>query len=408
MKKTTTKKPASVRKADVCVVGGAGHVGLPLALVFADKGLRVVVYDINRDSLRRIRKGVLPFMEQGGEALLKKALKGGNLLFSSDPRDIAGVTTVVVTIGTPVDEFMNPDTKVMKHCFDDLLPNLTDGQLVVLRSTVYPGTTQWLESYLKSQGRKLKIAFCPERVVQGHAIEELQRLPQIVSGTTKESESEAARLFERVAPSVVRLSPLEAEFAKLFNNAYRYVQFAVSNQFFMIAHSAGADYARILEGMKKDYPRAADMPGAGFAAGPCLFKDTMQLAAFSDNNFSLGHAAMTINEGLVLYMVGQMEKKYDLKNLTVGLLGMAFKANSDDTRASLSYKLKKVLAFHCRRVLTADPHVTTDAELLPVEEVVKKSDVLILCVPHKAYRALETKGKPLVDIWGFFGKGVRI
>ena len=160
--------------------------------------------------------------------------------------------------------------------------------------------------------------------------------------------------------------------------------------------------------MKTDYPRAGDIPTAGFAAGPCLYKDTMQLAAFSDNQFSLGHAAMIINEGLILYVVGQIEKKYKLADLTVGLLGMAFKANSDDTRSSLSYKLKKVLAFHCKDVLTADPHVVTDPEILPLDEVVRRSDLLILCVPHAAYKKLSTQGKPLVDIWGFSDKGVLV
>jgi UDP-N-acetyl-D-mannosaminuronic acid dehydrogenase len=406
------KKPVApkqtAQKIDVCVVGGAGHVGLPLALVFAEKGLRVLVYDINESSLETIRKGKMPFVEEGGDALLKKALQSGLLRLSSRPDGITKADTVIVTIGTPVDEFMNPDTKVMKHCIDDFLPHLSNDQLLILRSTVYPGTTHWLDKYLRSCGKRMKVAFCPERVVQGHAIQEVQKLPQIVSGATKEAEEDAARLFELVAPETVRLSPMEAEFAKLFNNGYRYIQFAIANQFYMIANTAGVDYGRILAGMKKDYPRAADMPGAGFAAGPCLFKDTMQLAAFSDNQFSLGHAAMVINEGLVLYVVGQIEKKHSLERMTVGLLGMAFKANSDDTRASLSYKLKKVLEFHAKEVLTTDPHVTTDPDLLPLEEVVRRSDLLILCVPHAAYRDVDLKGKRPVDIWNFFGKGVLV
>ncbi len=395
-------------KLDICIIGGAGHVGLPLAIVFASKGLRVLAYDINEQALETIKKGALPFMEHGAGPLLRSALKSGRLLLSSNPEDMAGASTVIITIGTPVDEFMNPDTKVMKRCVDELLPTLSNGQLVVLRSTVYPGTTQWLDNYFKSKKRRMHLAFCPERIIQGYAIEELQRLPQMVSGATREAEDKAAKLFEKIAPEVVRLSPMEAEFAKLFNNAYRYIQFAITNQFYMIANSSGVDYERVLQGMKKDYPRAAGMPGAGFAAGPCLLKDTMQLAAFSDNQFSLGHAAMTINEGLVLYIVGQMEKKFRLDQMTVGLLGMSFKADSDDARASLSYKLKKVLQFHAKNVLTTDPYVTTDPDLLPLKEVVRRSDLLVLCVPHLAYKNLSVKRKPLVDIWGFFGKGTLV
>lgn len=396
------------KKFDICVVGGAGHVGLPLAVAFATKGRRVLIYDTNKTTLSKIKKSQFPFMENGGEALLKDALAGDLLGLSSNPLDIAEAKTIIITIGTPVDEFMNPDTKVMKDCIDVLIQYLRSYQLLILRSTVYPGTTQWLTNYLASKGKKMRVAFCPERVVQGHAIQELQKLPQIVSGTTRESEEDAAALFGLVAPKIVRLSPMEAEFAKLFNNAYRYIQFATTNQFYMIANSAGLDYSRILEGMKKDYPRAGDIPSAGFAAGPCLFKDTMQLAAFSDNQFSLGHTAMIINEGLILYLVGQIEKKYKLGDLTVGLLGMAFKANSDDTRSSLSYKLKKALSFHAKQILTTDPHVVNDNSILPIETVINRSNLLILCVPHAAYKNLDLKGKPVIDIWNFFGRGVLV
>lgn len=403
-------KPSRLKSkaTDICIVGGAGHVGLPLALVFAARKQRVLIYDINEKVLGTIRSGEVPFMESGAEDYLKTALKEDRLDLTSDPSRIREASTVVITIGTPVDEFLNPDTKVMRTCMDRLLPYLRDGQLIVLRSTVYPGTTEWLDHYLKDRGKKVHLAFCPERVVQGYAIEEVQRLPQIVSGMTPKAAALASALFRKIAPEVVALAPLEAEFAKLFSNSYRYIQFAASNQFYMIANSAGVDYDRVLAGMKKNYGRLRDLPKAGLAAGPCLLKDTMQLAAFSDNQFSLGHSAMTINEGLVLYLVGQMEKRFDLKKSTVGILGMAFKANSDDARASLSYKLKKVLQFHAKEVLTTDPHVNTDKDLLPVQEVIRRSDVLVLCVPHDAYKGLKTGKKPVIDIWNFFGRGIRI
>lgn len=411
MRKLKSKKIASIkssRTVDLCVVGGAGHVGLPLAIAFAATGLKVLVYDVNLATLKLIGSGTLPFLEVDAKPLLRKALQENLLVLSHRVADVRGIPKIVITIGTPVDEFTNPDTKVMKSCVDELLPYLSNDQLIVLRSTVYPGTTSWLDKYLKSKGKRVKLAFCPERVVQGYAIKELQQLPQIVSGVTKEAEAEAVRLFRRITSKTVCLLPIEAEFAKLLNNAYRYIQFAITNQFYMIVNSAGIDYDRVLKGMKKDYPRAADIPAAGLAAGPCLLKDTMQLAAFSDNQFSLGHAAMIINEGLVLYLVGQMEKRFKLDRLVVGLLGMAFKADSDDTRASLSYKLKKVLMFHAKEVLTTDPHVHTDSSLLPVNKVIEKSDLLILCVPHAAYKNLNVRGKPLIDIWGYFHRGTLV
>ena len=391
--------------ADIGVVGGAGHVGLPLAIVLANKGSRVLVYDIDKEAVSLIQKGTMPFLEHRAEPLLKKAIAEGLLSFSSNVADLANIPTIIITIGTPIDEFLNPALNGMIQCFEPLLPYLSDNQLLILRSTVYPGMTEWLDRYLRGQGKDYRIAFCPERIVQGNAIDELQKLPQIVSGTTQDAEDQAAEIFLRIAPSVVRLKPIEAEFAKLFANAYRYIQFAITNQFYMMVNSAGLDYYRILQGMREDYPRLRDIPTAGMAAGPCLFKDTMQLTAFCDNEFSLGNSAMLINEGLPLYIVNRIARKHDLSNLTIGILGMAFKADSDDQRSSLSYKLKKVLQFRAKRVLTADPLVKKDPNILPLEEVIRESDLLILSTPHQVYKDIDLAGKPVVDVWNFFGNG---
>ena len=393
---------------DICIVGGAGHVGLPLALVFAHKNLNVLVYDINSSVLDAIRSGEMPHMEKGAEPILQEVLDKKRLVLTDKAEQITHASTIIITIGTPIDEFMNPTFSMMKECIDNLLPYLHDEQLLILRSTVYPGTTKWLARYLKSKNKNIDVAFCPERVVQGQAIEELQNLPQIISGVSPQAESKAEQLFSIIAPEAVLLSPMEAEFAKLFSNAYRYIEFAVANQFYMFANSAGVNYHRIREGMRRNYPRAINIPEPGFAAGPCLLKDTMQLAAFSNNQFSLGAAAKLVNEGLVLYLVNEIEKEYQLENLSVGLLGMAFKANSDDIRSSLSYKLKKILQFRCRQVYTTDPHVMVDPELLSLDEVIDKSDLLILCAPHKIYKGLDCQSKPIIDIWGFLENGLEL
>ena len=390
----------TVENADITVIGGAGHVGVPLVLALAEAGLRVNVNDLNKDGLEALKAGRLPFIEHGAEPVLAKALANQRLVFTHSPNQISNGGPVVITIGTPIDEFLNPIRKVVQSCIDSALPVLKDGQLIVLRSTVFPGTTEWLASYLDGKGRKLKVAFCPERVVQGYGLKELREMPQIVSGTTSEAQREAAVLFERIVSEVVKVSPLEAEFAKLFSNAYRYIEFAATNEFYLIAKSAGVDYRRVLAAMKHNYPRLSGIPRSGFAAGPCLVKDTMQLSAFARNQFSLGHTALLINEGLVLHVVEDLRRRYDLSNLTVGLLGMAFKAESDDVRASLSYKFKKVLIGHTRGVLTTDPFVTSDPELRPLEEVIAKSDLLILCAPHAVYRDINVRGKPVFDVWG--------
>ncbi|HEX3711064.1 MAG TPA: nucleotide sugar dehydrogenase [Pseudolabrys sp.] len=399
--KTARSAPADNTQADLTVVGGAGHVGIPLVLAFAEAGMTVNVNDLNEASLASLRSGKLPFIEHGAAPLLTKALADNRLIFTSSPAAIGRRGPVIVTIGTPVDEFLNPVQAAVQQCIDGLLPHVSDDQLLVLRSTVYPGTTDWLDDYLKRIGRKNRVAFCPERVVQGYGVKELREMPQIISATSPEAEKEATELFSRISPELVTVAPLEAEFAKLFNNAYRYIEFAATNQFYMIAKSAGADYRAIMKAMKHNYPRAKSFPGPGFSAGPCLFKDTMQLAAYARNQFGLGHAAMQVNEGLVLQLVDDLRRAYDVSKMTVGLLGMAFKAEIDDTRASLSYKLKRALQMCARDVLTADPFVTTDPAILPLEQVVARSDILILCTPHSAYADADLKGKPVVDVWGF-------
>jgi UDP-N-acetyl-D-mannosaminuronic acid dehydrogenase len=369
--------------------------------VLAEQGLRVNVNDLNLATLECLKAGRLPFIEYGGAPLLTKALTEKRLVFTSSPSEISRKGPVIVTIGTPIDEFFNPVRRAVQDCIDSLLPYMSDGQLLVLRSTVFPGTTDWVDSYLKRHGRKINVAFCPERIVQGYGVGELKEMPQIVSGTSMQAAEEAAALFRPLVKEIVFVTPMEAEFAKLFSNAYRYIEFATTNQFYLIAKSAGLNYQNILRAMKHNYPRAKNVPRPGYAAGPCLLKDTLQLSAFARNQFSLGHAAMMVNEGLVMHVIDDLRQKHDLTSMTVGLLGMAFKAEIDDIRASLSYKFKKMLAPLVQEVLTTDPYVTSDSALLPIEEVVARSDLLILCTPHLCYKDADLKGKPVVDVWSF-------
>lgn len=392
------------KNADVCIVGGAGHVGLPMALSFANAGSRVQIYDINEKTLATIASGTMPFVDDGAEAYLRHALDNDLLTLTADPADITPTGALVITIGTPVDEFLNPSHGEVKSAIDTLIPHITDAHLIVLRSTLYPGTTQWLDRYLKQCGKKSRVSFCPERSVQGRAIKELSELPQIISGTSAAAIAEAKAFFAPVVPEMIELPPLEAEFVKLFDNSYRYIEFAIANQFYMVADQAGADYAKIHFGMTHGYERAKHMPRPGYTAGPCLFKDTMQIAAFGRNQFSLGISAMLVNEGLVLYVIEKIAAEFDLANITIGLLGMAFKANSDDTRASLSYKMKKHLMMRAKNVLTTDPYVQNDPALLALDHVIDKSDVLIVCAPHADYRGMDVKGKPVFDVWNHIVK----
>jgi UDP-N-acetyl-D-mannosaminuronic acid dehydrogenase len=401
--------PASGREfeRDVVVIGGCGHVGLPLAIAFADRGARVVIYDVSEPAVASVNAGILPFDEPGAGPLFERAVAAGRLSASADPAVVESAEHVVVVIGTPVDEHLNPDQTAIPKALGGSAPYLRDGQLLILRSTVFPGVTALVEKMIAGLGVQVEVAFCPERIAEGKAMTELFSLPQIVSGRSQRSVARASALFSLLTNKIVELSPEEAELAKLFTNVWRYIKFAAANQFYMMANDRGLDFDRIRHGLADGYPRAADMPGAGLAAGPCLFKDTMQLAALANNNFALGHTAMTVNEGLPLYLVSRLEQRYDLASMTVGILGMAFKGGSDDIRSSLSYKLKRVLEFKAGQVLCADPYVTTDPRLLPQDEVIERSDLLVIAAPHPQYRGLAT-GKPAADIWNVLGHGVRV
>ena len=390
---------------DVCVVGGCGHVGLPLSITFAKVGLSVGAYDINEKSVEAVNAGKMPFIEPGAEAALREVV-GHNLEISTDPALISRAKCVIVVIGTPVDEHLNPTFHTMRRSIDGLVPHLRDGQVVILRSTVYPGTTEKVRQILEASGKQVDIAFCPERVAEGKAMEELRSLPQIVSGCSERAVDVATTLFARIASSIIRLSPQEAELTKIFANVWRYIQFATSNQFFMIAADYGVEFYNIFEALTRDYPRMAGLPKAGFAAGPCLFKDTMQLAAAAENRFSLGHSAMLINEGLPNFLVKKAKQKYPLAQMTVGILGMAFKGESDDSRESLSYKLRKVLEYESRVCLCSDEFID-DPAFVPFDEIVERSDLLFIGAPHRAYReAILPPGTPVIDIWNIYGKGV--
>ncbi len=391
---------------DVAIVGGCGHVGLPLGLAFASRDLSVVIYDLNDSSVDRVNKGEMPFGERGAQEVLSQVI-GGKLVASTEASVVSEAEHIVVVIGTPVDEHLNPDPNAVLRAIGDLGESLVDGQLLVLRSTVYPGTTALAADMIRGLGKDIDVAFCPERIAEGKAMVELFELPQLVSGCSERALERSERLFGTLAPRMIRVSPEEAELAKLFTNTWRYIRFATANQLYMMANDFHLDYERIRQALALDYPRAADLPAAGFTAGPCLFKDTMQLAAFNNNNFVLGNAAMLVNEGLPLYVVSRLEASYPLHETVVGILGMAFKGESDDIRSSLSYKLKRILRFKARKVLCHDPYVTEDDDLCPLDKVLSESGLLIIGAPHKLYRTLDTK-IPVVDIWGLTGRGTRV
>jgi UDP-N-acetyl-D-mannosaminuronic acid dehydrogenase len=371
-----------------------------MALLCADSGLSTVIYDIDAERLATIADGRMPFREEGAPEVLKRVLASGRLEVSPSSDSIARCEFLLLIIGTPVDGHLNPSFQALDRVMETSREHLRDGQVLIVRSTVYPGTSERLQRTLRAAGLDIGVACCPERVAQGQSLRELKSLPQIVSAFDDATLARAKALFARFTSETVELTPIEAELCKLMTNAWRYVQFAAVNQFYAIANQHRVDFARVLHGCRHHYPRMAMMPGPGLTAGPCLVKDTMQLAAFSQNQFMLGHAAMLVNEGLPAHLVDLARRETDLREKTAGILGMAFKAESDDARDSLSYKLKRLLQLEARTVLCTDPYVPDD-RLVPLPRVLDEADVLFVGVPHDAYRGLSRpKGRVVVDVWG--------
>lgn len=384
------------------IVGGCGHVGLPLGIALANAGADVTLYDTQAARVAEVAAGKMPFLEWNADQELDRALAAGRLHATTDPASISSAEVVIVTIGTPVDEFLDPKVRMFDRALRSLHPHFLNGQLLVLRSTVFPGMTNRLIEWLAEEGPAVDVAFCPERIAQGYALKELYELPQIVSGSSPAATQRAKALFNLLTPDILELPPIEAELAKLFANTYRYINFAISNQLYLVAKKFDADFSRIHAAVTHKYPRLSNFPKAGFAGGPCLLKDTMQLAGFNHNSFPIGQAAMMVNEGLPSALVEHVKAERNLKNDCAAILGMAFKGNCDDHRDSLSYKLRKILTLECREVLCTDPYIH-DESFVPLEVALAKADVVFIGACHSEYKNLRFR-QPVVDVFDFLPK----
>ena len=332
-------------------------------------------------------------------------LPTGRLTFGADAEMIGRTDQLVVVIGTPVDEFLGPSMTVFEKAVDQISPHLREGALVVLRSTVYPGTTAYVAQHLADRGCIADVAFCPERIAEGHALEELHTLPQIVGADEDVAADRATKLFGRLASSTIRTTH---EGSGAGEALHKHVAVHEVRRRQPVPHDLRPGRGGLHQRPAGD-PRG--LPARGGPAGSRLRRRPVPVQGHDAagrlhvDHFPLGQAAMQVNEGLPAYIVSALERRYGgLQGKTVGILGMAFKAESDDTRASLSYKLRKLLSWAGARVLATDPYVQDD-RLVSLECVLGESDVLVLGAPHKAYRDLHVGGKDVVDVWGAHGRG---
>ena len=385
----------------ISIIGGAGHVGFPLGLAFADKNQQVNLIDLNKNNLNKIKRGVMPFYEMGAKKILLKALKKNKIILSSDLSSIKKSKFIIICIGTPINKNLKPQTKEFFNFFSLLFKHVNKNQIIIIRSSVFPGVVNKI--YNKFRKINKNISYCPERIVQSKALIELPNLPQIVSGTTKKSIKESSNLFKKICKKILLSSIKEAELIKLFSNTNRYINFAIANQLYLICEKYNVNFNKIRDLMRLGYERNLNLPKSGFSAGPCLLKDTMQLSSFYDGNFDLGLASMKVNEkSMVDLVLEKIKKVKNFKKKTVGVLGVAFKAETDDVRDSLSIKLIKKLKKRKINTIYSDIYYS-DTYSYNTKNLIKKSDIVILGAPHKKYKKINfPKNKILIDIWGFY------
>ena len=390
-------------KRHISIIGGAGRVGFPLGLIFSSKGFKVSLIDNDLEKINKINVSKVPFLEENSQKLLNSMIRKKRIFATNQLIEVLKSKYIIVCIGTPINKQLNPSLRSFISFFYRLKKFLKKNQIVIIRSSIYPGIC---DKIYKIIGNKCKnLSYCPERIVQGKSIIELPKLPQLVSGKSKKAIAESGRLFRKVCKKIIYTEVIEAELIKLFSNAYRYIHFSISNQFYMICQNQDINFFKIRDIMRDGYLRNANIPASGFTAGPCLLKDTMQLSSFYNHKFLLGHSALSINEGIPKFIINKLNTKYNLKKKTVGVLGLAFKSETDDIRDSLAIKLLKLLKSKKIKTLQSDEYYK-HKDNIDKRDLIKKSDIIILSTPHQAYKKLKIgKNKILIDVWGLIDRG---
>jgi UDP-N-acetyl-D-mannosaminuronic acid dehydrogenase len=388
---------------------GLGRIGLPLALSFADHGLDVIGVEKQQRVIDLIQAGKMPFEETGTQELLERVLPTGRVSISTDVRDAARADWIVLTLGTPTFSHIEVDISDIRGVVDDLMPLLRPGQTLILRSTVGPGTTEWLAGYIEQRrgfdvGSEFYVAHVPERIAVNHFLEEIASLPCIIGGIEPDSGDKAAELFQVFGTEILQTTPVQAELAKTWTNILRYVEFAIPNLLMMNAEQHGANAFDVIDLINHDYPRGG-MKKPGLTAGTCLRKDF----AFSEersNAPGMLLAVSRVHESMPLFLVEGLKRRLGgtLRDCKVAVLGLTFKRDSDDTRDSLSAKLIRLLERELAHVSRHDPFVSSE----PLEEAVGGAQAVIVATNHSAYDdvlARLPQDALLVDPWNATGAG---
>jgi UDP-N-acetyl-D-mannosaminuronic acid dehydrogenase len=389
---------------------GLGRIGLPLALSLADRGVDVIGVDKERTRLDIVAGGRMPFDETGTQELLERVLPSGRLKLSLTLADAAAADFIVLTLGTPAHVHLEIDISQIRSVVDDLLPLFREGQTIILRSTVAPGTTDWLAGYVEQRrgftvGEDFFVAHVPERIANNRFLEEIETLPTIIGGVGVGSGSKAAELFEVFGAEIRQTSAVEAELAKIWTNIYRYVTFALPNLLMMESEQYGANVFEVIDLINRDYPRGG-IAAPGLTAGTCLRKDF----AFSEERSSAPGmllAVSRVHESMPRFIVDGLRRRLgSLRDRKIAVLGLTFKRDSDDARDSLAYKLIRLLERELAHVARHDPHVPDESE--PLETALAGADAVVVATNHSAFESLLRELPAttlLVDPWNITGAG---
>jgi UDP-N-acetyl-D-mannosaminuronic acid dehydrogenase len=395
---------------NVAVVG-LGRVGLPLALSFADHGLEVIGVEREQAVLEQVAAGRMPYRETGTQELLERVLASDRLQTTRTVQDAAGADHIVLTLGTPAHVHIEIDMSQIKQVVDDLLPVLREGQSLILRSTVAPGTTDWVAGYIEQRrgfrvGEDLFVAHVPERIAENHFLEEIATLPCIVGGVGEGSGAKAAELFEVFGAQIVQTTPVQAELAKIWTNILRYTQFALPNLLMMEAEQYDANVFEVIDLINRDYPRGG-IANPGLTAGACLRKDF----TFSEERSSAPGmllAVSRVHETVPLFLVKGLKARLgdSLRDRKIAVLGLTFKRDSDDLRDSLSFKLVRLLERELAHVARHDPHVSAGSD--PLDAALDGAEAVVVATNHSGFEDLLARlpdGVLLVDPWNVTGAG---
>jgi UDP-N-acetyl-D-mannosaminuronic acid dehydrogenase len=389
---------------------GLGRIGLPLALSFADRGVDVIGVDKDRARLDTVAEGRMPFEETGTQAVLDRVMPAGHLKLTDSIADAAAADYIVLTLGTPAHVHLEIDISQIRSVVDDLLPLFREGQTIILRSTVAPGTTDWLAGYVEqrrgfSVGEDFFVAHVPERIAANRFLEEIETLPAIIGGVGAGSGAKAAELFEIFGAEIRQTTAVEAELAKIWTNIYRYVTFAIPNLLMMESEQYGANVFEVIDLINRDYPRGG-IADPGLTAGTCLRKDF----AFSEERSSAPGmllAVSRVHESMPRFIVDGLRRRLgSLRDRKIAVLGLTFKRDSDDRRDSLADKLIRLLERNLAHVARHDPHVPDESE--PLETALAGADAVVIAMNHSVFEGMLKDIPPtalLVDPWNITGAG---